>query len=68
MANLFGQNATQSQDLLQQIRANPRAFVSQIKADPVGFIQRCGYNVPQGMTGPQQIIQAIFGAPPQGRR
>lgn len=49
--------------LLQQIRANPRAFVGQIKADPVGFLRRCGYNLPVGMSAnPQQIAQYLFGA------
>ncbi len=72
MANLFNNSqqlpTTQppqmggNQQLLQQIRANPRAYVGQIKADPVGFLRQCGYNIPGGMTDPRQIVGYLFGA------
>lgn len=54
--------ASGSPDLLRQIRANPRAYVAELKADPAAFVRRCGYEIPDGMTDPQQIIQALFGA------
>lgn len=67
MANLFNQGQA-GNPLLAQIRQNPRAYVGQIKQDPAGFMRRCGYNIPDGVTDPRQIIQSLFGAPPQGRR
>lgn len=54
--------ASGNADLLRQIRANPRAYVAELKADPAAFVRRCGYEIPDGMTDPQQIIQALFGA------
>lgn len=56
-----GMPSAPNQQLLQQIRSNPGAFVPQIKADPVGFMRQFGYNIPDGMTNPQQIAQHIFG-------
>lgn len=67
MANLFGQGQSpQNQQLLQQIRANPRAYVGQLKQDPAGFLRQFGYNVPDGMNDPMQIIQRLYGSPPPG--
>ena len=72
MANLFRQGQPtqqvppQNQQLLQQIRANPRAYVGQLKQDPAGFLRQFGYNVPDGMTDPAQIVQRLFGSPPLG--
>lgn len=47
--------------LLSQIRANPRAYVSEIKSDPAGFLRKCGYPIPDGMNDPRQIIGHLFG-------
>ena len=51
-------------ELLAQIRANPRAYVTEIKSDPVRFLRKCGYSIPDGMTDPRQIAGYLFG----GRR
>lgn len=48
-------------ELLSQIRANPRAYVVEIKSDPAGFLRRCGYDIPAGMNDPKQIIGHLFG-------
>lgn len=72
MANLFQQGQPtqqappQNQQLLQAIRQNPRAYVSQLKQNPAGFLRQFGYNVPDGMNDPMQIIQRLYGAPPPG--
>lgn len=58
--------ASGNADLLRQIRANPRAYVAELKADPAAFVRRCGYEIPDGMTDPQQIIARLFGV--GGRR
>lgn len=71
MANLFNNGqATQGNPILQQIMRNPRAYVGQLKADPAGFLKRLGVNIPDGVNtaDPMQIIQALFGAPPQGMK
>lgn len=74
MANLFNQQQPaqgqmampQNQQLIQQIRANPRAYVGQIKQDPAGFLRQFGINIPDGMTDPGQIAQHLYGSPPRG--
>lgn len=66
MANLFNsQPQPQQPDMRQQIMQNPRAYVNQIKSDPSGFLRQFGLNIPQGMTNPMQIIQYLYGNPPQ---
>lgn len=72
MANLFpqGQPAQQAppqnQQLLQAIRRNPRAYVGQLKQNPAGFLRQLGYNIPDNISDPMQIIQRLYGAPPLG--
>lgn len=73
MANLFdGQSAQRqsapppNQQLIQQIRQNPRAYVGQLKADPAGFLRQFGISLPDGMTDPGQIAQHLYGMPPRG--
>lgn len=51
-------------ELLQQIRANPRAYVGELKANPAAFLRKCGYSIPEGMSDPRQIVGYLFG----GRR
>lgn len=46
---------------LDKIRDNPKAFVGEIKANPANFVRRCGYNIPDGMNDPRQIIGYLFG-------
>ena len=50
--------------LLDKIRANPGAFVGELKANPADFVRRCGSYIPDGMSDPRQIIGYLFG----GRR
>lgn len=60
---------TQNLELLQQIRADPRRYAAQISANPAMFIkQRFGRDIPANMTDPRQIIQYLFGPPPEQRR
>lgn len=73
MASLFdrnpqGQTSPHGNPVLAQIRQNPRAYLGQLKENPAGFLRRFGYNIPDGMTDPRQIIQTVFGNPPHGRR
>lgn len=44
----------------QQPRQDPRQAVSEIKADPSGFLSRAGFSVPAGMTDSGQIIQHLI--------
>ncbi len=72
MANLFGQSqptqqaAPPNQQLLQAIRQNPRAYVWQLKSNPAAFLRKFGYDIPDGISDPMQIIQRLYGAPPPG--
>lgn len=59
----------QNLELLRQIRADPRGYAAQISANPAAFIkQRFGRDIPEGMNDPRQIIQYLFGPPPEQRR
>lgn len=44
---------TQSTKQIQQARA-------QFERDPVGILRRCGMDIPDGMTDPQQIAMHLF--------
>lgn len=42
----------------QQI--NPMQMLQQLRQNPSAVLQRAGYNVPDGMTNPQQIINHLL--------
>lgn len=44
----------------RQKQQDPRQAVSEIKADPSGFLSRAGFSVPAGMTDSGQIIQHLL--------
>ena len=48
---------------------NPMQRLQQLKQNPSGMLQQAGFNVPQGMNNPQQIIQHLIqsGQVPQNR-
>ena len=39
---------------------NPMQMLSQLKQNPADFIAKAGFNVPQGMSNPQQIINHLM--------
>lgn len=39
---------------------NPAAMMQQLRNNPLGLLRRFGFNVPQGMTGPEAIIQHLM--------
>ncbi len=39
---------------------SPAQYLAQIKADPVSFIRRAGFNIPDGITNPQQMINYLL--------
>ena len=43
--------------------------MQQLRADPVGFAQKAGFNIPAGMNNPQQMIKYLLqsGQVPQAR-
>ena len=43
--------------------------ISQLRSDPVGFARQAGYNIPNGITNPQQMLQHLLqsGQVPQAR-
>ena len=52
-----------------QQQMTPQAVLQQMRANPAGVLKQAGFNVPQGMTNPQQIINHLVqsGQVPQGR-
>ena len=52
----------------QQV-ANPMQVLAQLKQNPADFVSKAGFNVPQGMSNPQQIINHLMqsGQIPQSR-
>ena len=39
---------------------NPMQMVQQLKANPIQFLQRAGFNVPNNLNDPNQIIQHLM--------
>ena len=39
---------------------NPMQMMSQFRQDPIGALTKAGYNIPQGLNNPQQIIQHLL--------
>lgn len=39
---------------------NPMTMLAQLKQNPLAMLRRAGYNVPDNMTNPQQIIQHLM--------
>ena len=39
---------------------NPIQMLSQIRQNPSAVLQQAGFNIPAGMTDPQQIIQQML--------
>lgn len=44
----------------QQAQQNPVQMLSQLRSNPVGMLKQAGYNIPDGMTNPQQIINHLL--------
>ena len=41
-------------------RMNPMQMLQQLRSNPMQFIQRAGFRVPQNMTDPNAIIQHLM--------
>ena len=39
---------------------NPMQMVQQLKANPIQFLQRAGFNVPSNLNSPHDIIQHLM--------
>lgn len=39
---------------------NPLSMLNQLKQNPLGMLQRAGFNVPGNVTNPQAIIQHLM--------
>ena len=44
----------------QQVQQNPMQMLSQLRSNPAGMLRQAGYNVPDGMNSPQQIINHLL--------
>lgn len=38
---------------------NPMQLMGQFRQNPIGILQSIGYNIPENMTNPQQIVQHL---------
>ena len=49
--------------------SNPIQVLQQLRSNPVGMLKQAGYNVPDGMSSPQQIVNHLLqsGQVPQAR-
>lgn len=43
-----------------QPQANPMQILSQLQRNPVNVLRQAGYNVPDGVNNPQQIINHLL--------
>ena len=40
--------------------SNPMAMMAQFRSDPLGFLRKAGYNVPNNINDPNAIIQHLM--------
>jgi len=50
-------------------QGNPMQMLSQLRSNPAGMLRQAGYNIPDGMNNPQQIVNHLLnsGQVNQGR-
>lgn len=41
-------------------RPNPMELMGQFRQNPIGILQQVGYQIPDGMTNPQQIVNHLM--------
>lgn len=41
-------------------KPNPMELMGQFRQNPIGILQQVGYQIPDGMTNPQQIVQHLM--------
>ena len=48
---------------------NPMQMLQQLRSNPVGMLKQAGYNIPDGMNNPQQMVNYLLqsGQVPQAR-
>lgn len=49
--------------------SNPMQVLQQLRSNPVGMLKQAGYNIPDGMNDPQQMVNYLLqsGQVPQAR-
>lgn len=49
--------------------ANPMQMLQQLRSNPVSMLKQAGYNIPDGMNNPQQMVNYLLqsGQVPQSR-
>lgn len=48
---------------------NPMQMLQQLRSNPMGMLKQAGYNIPDGMSNPQQMVNYLIqsGQVPQSR-
>lgn len=41
-------------------KPNPMELMGQFRQNPIGILQQVGYQIPDGMTNPQQIVNHLM--------
>ena len=39
---------------------DPMQVLQQLKSDPIGMLKQAGYNIPDGMNNPQQMVNYLL--------
>ena len=45
---------------LNKPRMNPMQMMNQFRQNPIGILQQVGYQIPEGMSDPQQIVNHLM--------
>ena len=50
-------------------QSNPMQMLQQLRSNPVSMLKQAGYNIPEGMNNPQQMVNYLLqsGQVPQAR-
>lgn len=55
----FFQQLGRQQTQRPRPQMNPMQMMQQLRADPVAFLRQAGFDIPDGMTDPQQMINHL---------
>ena len=60
MNPLVNKSQTMQTQATQAARPNPMQFMGQFMQNPLGALRSAGYNIPNGMNDPRQIVNHLI--------
>lgn len=60
MNPLVNKSQTMPTQATQAARPNPMQFMGQFMQNPLGALRQAGYNIPNGMNDPRQIVNHLI--------